>query len=152
MIRELKKTHNATPPEPLLNYWELRPTKPVRGRIPRYPESEKINTLEMRSALGKILDMQSDPATVARNDQVKAAQAMQSIQGDIPYSYLEHASGIIPQDLPPEVRESALATQRSAAASAQRRMMEQALAVDRHERAEQERSMMIRALHSFRAP
>ena len=59
---------------------------------------------------------------------------------------------MIPQDLPPEVRESALATQRSAAASAQRRMMEQALAVDRHERAEQERSMMIRALHAVRAP
>ena len=103
MIRELKKTHNATPLEPQLNYWQLRPTKSVRGRIPRYPESEKMNSLEMRSALGKILDMQSDPATVARNDQVKAAQAMQSIQGDIPYSYLEHASGIIPQDLPPEV-------------------------------------------------
>ena len=84
MIRELKKTHNATAPEPLLNYWELRPTKSVRGRIPRYPESEKMNSLEMRSALGKILDMQSDPATVARNDQVKAAQAMHSIQGDIP--------------------------------------------------------------------
>ena len=86
MIRELKKTHNATAPEPQLNDWELGSTKSVRGRIPRYPGSEKMNSLEMRSALGKILEMQSDPATVARNDQVKAAQAMQSIQGDIPYS------------------------------------------------------------------
>ena len=79
MVRELKKTHNATAPEPQLNYWELRPTKSVRGRIPRYPESEKMNSLEMRRALGKILDMQPDPATVGRNDQVKAAQALRSI-------------------------------------------------------------------------
>ena len=103
MIRELKKTHNATALEPQLYYWQLSPTKSVRGRIPRYAESEKMNSLEMRSALGKILDMQSDPATVARNDHENAAQALQSMQGDIPYNYLEHASGIIPQDLPPEV-------------------------------------------------
>ena len=63
MIRELQKTHNATPHEPQLNHWQLRPTKSVRGRIPRYPESEKMNSLEMRSALGKILDMQSDPSS-----------------------------------------------------------------------------------------
>ena len=95
MIEEFKKNHNAVPLQPQLNYWALGPTKSVQGKIPRYPASEQMNTIEMRSALGKIQDMEGDGAYMAREDQIRAAQSLQSIQTGVPLSHLQAASGMI---------------------------------------------------------
>ena len=111
MIEEFKKNHNAVPLQPQLNYWELGPTKSVQGKIPRYPASEQMNTIEMRSALGKIQDMEGDGAYMAREDQIRAAQSLQSIQSGVPLSHLEAASGMIDPGLPGAVRENAEAIQ-----------------------------------------
>ena len=122
-IEEFKKNHNATPLEPQLNYWELAPTKSVQGKIPRFPASEQMNSIEMRSALGRIQDMEEDGAYMAREDQIRAAQSLQSIQSGIPISHLQAASGMIEGGLPSAVRENAESIQRASQADAQRRAM-----------------------------
>ena len=55
-----------------------------------------------------------------------------SIESGLPVSYLEAATGMIPADLPDEVRERAEAVRASAVATAERRMMEDSQKITEH--------------------
>ena len=150
MIDEFKKSHNAVPLQPQLNYWELGATKSVQGKIPRYAASEQMNTIEMRSALGRIQDMEEDGAYMAREDQIRAAQTLQSIQSGIPISHLQAASRMIEPGLPDAVRENAESIQRASQADAQRRAMADAAVTASMMRSEEAQRNLVRINYASR--
>ena len=95
------KNMNATPLEPRLNYFELRPTASVKDKIPRYPASELMNSFETKSAINKMINSATAQArALAQNDELNAKMRTKSIESGIPFSHLEAAAGMIPADLP----------------------------------------------------
>ena len=83
---------------------------------------------------------------MAKADELQAQVRTKSIESGLPVSYLEAATGMIPADLPDEVRARAEAVRTSAVATAERRMMEDSLEIARQAKADRDAREMIRAL------
>ena len=133
------KDMRAVPLQPRPNYFELKGNASVKDKIPRYPVSEMVNSFEAKSALNAMINNATAQArNIAKADELQAQVRTKSIESGLPVSYLEAATGMIPADLPDEVRERAEAVRASVVATAERHMMDDSLEIARQTTADRD--------------